>query len=219
MKATRILTLALATSLMGTVGCAQNVPNVPAAQTPEIPQVQAVANGDVAPDQLLVDNFQTMVNGKAMTMEEIRKQLPARISAADAAKMLVKLDMDKVAKDGDYDTQQWRGRFGGRGFIGRGFHGGLGFRSRFLGFGRGLGFGGLGFFPYSSYYFPYYYNAGYYYPYSYNFANTLCSPYLYGYGGSYFPYTYGCGLGGLGYGGYGGYGLGYGGFGGYGGCW
>lgn len=206
MKATRIFGLAVATTLAGTLGCAQNVPNVPAAQTPEIPQLQAAANGPVAPDKLLVDNFQTMVDGKAMSVEEIRKQLPARISAADAAKMLVKLDMDQVNQDGDYDTQQFRRGFGGRSFFRRGFHGGLGFRSRF--FNRSF-FGGLGFYPYSSYYFPYYYNAGYYYPYAYNYANTLCSPYLYGYGGSYYPYTFGCGLGGLGYGGYGGYGFGY----------
>lgn len=198
MKATRIFGLAVATTLAGTLGCAQNVPSVPAAQTPDIPQVQAAANGPVAPENLLVGNFQTMVNGQAMSVDEIRKQLPSRISAADAAKMLVKIDIDKVNQDSSFDTQQFRGRFGGRGFIGRGFggrgffgrgfYGGYGFRSRF--FNRGF-YGGLGFYPYSSYYFPYYYNAGYYYPYTYSYANTLCSPYLYGYGGSYYPYTWG----------------------------
>lgn len=198
MKATRIFGLAVATTLAGTLGCAQNVPSVPAAQTPDIPQVQAAANGPVAPENLLVGNFQTMVNGQAMSVDEIRKQLPSRISAADAAKMLVKIDIDKVVQDGEYDTQQFRRGFGGRGFIGRGFggrgffgrgfYGGYGFRSRF--FNRGF-YGGLGFYPYSSYYFPYYYNAGYYYPYTYSYANTLCSPYLYGYGGSYYPYTWG----------------------------
>lgn len=200
MKANRILGLALTTGLAATLGCAQHAPSIAPAQAPAIPQLQTMTEGSVAPDQVLVGNQQTMVNGQAMTVEEIRKQLPSRISEADAAKMLVKIDIDKVNQDASFDTQQRFGRgfggrgfargFGGRGFFGRGFYGGFGFRNRF--FNRGF-YGGLGFYPYSSYYFPYYYNAGYYYPYSYSYANTLCSPYLYGYGGSYWPYTYGWG--------------------------
>ncbi|GEM_PF-1772251 len=200
MKATRFLSLALTTGLMGTMGCAQSVPSLSPAPAPAIPQLQATAGGSVAPDQLLVGDQQTMVNGQAMSVDQIRKLLPARISAADAAKMLVKIDMDQVVQTGEYDTQQRFGRgfggrgfgrgFGGRRFFGRGFFGGSRFRSRFF----GRGFGGLSYFPYSSYYFPYSYSAGYYYPYTYNYANTLCSPYLYGYGGSYYPYTYGWGM-------------------------
>lgn len=228
MKATRILGLALTTGLAATLGCAQTAPTITPAPEPAaapattlaLPQLQTMTEGTIAPDNLLVDNQQTMVNGQAMSVEEIRKLLPSRISEADAAKMLVKIDLDKVNQSAEFDTQQRFGRGFGRGFVGRGFgrgfvgrgfgrgffgrgiYGGWGFRNRF--FNRGF-FGGLGFLPYSSYYFPYYYNAGYYYPYTYSFANTLCSPYLYGWGGSFWPYTWGWGgMGGLG--GWGGWG-------------
>lgn len=188
MNATRILTLVLSAGLVGTsLGCAQTSTTATAPE-PAIPQLQAPANGAVAPENLLVGNQQTMVNGQTLTVEQIRQQLPSRISAADAAKMLVKIDESQVALEGsDQNTQQLR-RFGGRSFFGRGIYGGLRYRSRF--FGRGI-YGGLSYYPYGSYYFPYYNYGSYYYPYTYSYGSYLYSPYFYGYGARYWPYTYG----------------------------
>jgi hypothetical protein len=102
-------------------------------------------------------------------MESLIKQLPQRISEADAKQMLITIDPDKV-QDGNTYSVQARGGHGFRGhsFRGHGFRG-----SRF--------FGGLGFFGLGSTYFPYYLNAGYYYPY----FNSGYYPYLTGYGGLY----------------------------------
>jgi len=192
MTMTRMASLTLALSMFGTLGCAQNLPGGTPAQAPDLPALGTMTSGPVAPDQLLLDDFQTLVDGKALSVDEIRKQLPSRLSEAEAAKMLVKLDLDQVELDSAFETQQWRRGYGGRGYAGRsffrrGFYGGYGYGSRF--FSRSF-FGGLGFYPYSGYYFPYYYNAGFYYPYTYSYAGALCSPYLYGYGARFWPYTF-----------------------------
>ena len=185
MKATRWFGLAVTAGILGgTLGCAQTTTTA-SAPAPAIPQLQTPVNGTVAPDKLIVDNQKLMVNGEAMTVDQIRKQLPARISAADAAKMLVQIDPDKIVKENaksDMSTQQWGRGFYGRGFYGRGFYGGYGL------YGRGLyGYGGYGYYPYGGYYWPYYSYAGYYYPYSYA---SYYYPYLYGYSSLYYPYYY-----------------------------
>lgn len=186
MNPTRMASLTLAISMLGMLGCAPAVPGGTPSQAPELPSLKAMSSGPVAPDQLLLDGFQTMVDGQALSVDEIRKKLPSRLSQNEAAKILVKLDLNQVEVDATFDTQQW-GRGYGRGYFHRGFYGGYGYRSRF--FSPGV-FGSLGFYPYSSYYFPYYYSAGYYYPYTYSYANALCSPYLYGYGARFWPYTF-----------------------------
>lgn len=139
----------------------------------------------------MVDQAQVQPNRSVMSIADLKANLPARISEADAATMLVEIDPSKIVTDGNYSVQQrgFRGGFG-RGF--GGFGRGIGYGG-FRGFGRGFyggygRFGGLGRYRYLGYggsYYPYYLNSGYYYPYTYgNYYN-----YLYPYGGSYYPYT------------------------------
>ncbi len=188
MNATRWLGLALTAGVIGgTLGCSNSVPNATSDSPAMIPQVQNAPSGKLAPEQVLTAERKIMVNGEAMTVEQIRKQIPSRISAADAPKMLVQIDPDKIVKEdakGDLQTQQW----GRRAFFGRGFYGGYGLYGRGLyGYG-GLGlYGGYGYYPFGGYYWPYYSYAGYYYPYSYA---SYYYPYLYGYSGLYYPYYY-----------------------------
>jgi len=181
MKATRWLGLAVSAGVLGgTLGCAQTMPAASTQAPAVIPQAQSVPGGDMTPDSLLNNDRQIMVDGKAMTFDQIRKELPARISEADAAKMLVKLNPNEVVADGnEQNVQQWRGRFFGRRFFGRGF-------SPFF-FNR---FSTFSYFPYSSFYFPYYYNAGYYYPYVYPYYSYSYYPFFYRYGARYWPYSY-----------------------------
>ncbi|MNY20104.1 hypothetical protein D3C86_1535670 [compost metagenome] len=181
MKATRWLGLAVTAGVLGgTLGCAQTSTTA-SAPAPAIPQLQTPVSGTLAPDKLIIDNQKLMVNGQAMSVDQVRKQLPSRISAADAAKMLVQIDPNKIVKEtakSEQKTQIW---WGG-GLWGRGFWGGYGL------YGAGLyGYGGYGYYPYYGYYWPYYSYAGYYYPYSYA---SYYYPYLYGYGGLYYPYYY-----------------------------
>jgi hypothetical protein len=177
MKATQWLGLALSAGLLGSsLGCANTVP---AASTPApavIPQAQSVPGGDAAPDTLFTGERQIMVDGKAMTFDEIRKQLPSRISEADAAKLLVQINPNEVMDDGkEADLQQWRRRA----FFGRRFS--PFFRTRFRSF---------SYFPYSNFYFPYYYNAGFYYPYTYPYYSYYYSPFFYRHSYRYWPYSY-----------------------------
>jgi len=180
MKATRWLGLAVTAGVLGgTLGCAQNMPSASTQAPAVIPQAQSASGGDTAPDKLVAGERQIMVNGKAMSIDEIRKQLPSRISEADAAKMLVKIDPSRVVTDGrEQNVQQWWGRrFGfGRGFFGRSF-----FFNRFSTF---------SYFPFNNFYFPYYYNLGYYYPYSYPYYSYTYWPFFYNYGLSYWPYSW-----------------------------
>jgi hypothetical protein len=77
------------------------------------------------------------------------KHLPARLDAATAEKVLVKLDPKQVEQtDGKRTLQRWLG-------LGWGFpwHSYL--------------YGAYSYYPYGSYYYPYSYAGGYYYPYSY----------------------------------------------------
>ncbi len=187
MKMTRSLSLALSVALVGTaLGCASTAPNANTPAPAAIPQASSITEGSVHPDQFMQSDRQIMVNGQAMSFDQIRKNLPSRISEADAAKLLVEIDTSKI-KDGDMEVQQRFGRGFARGFSrgwGRGFYGG---------FGRGLGYGGYGRFRYLGYggsYWPYYGYGGYYYPYSYGYGGLSYWPYLYGYGGGYYPYSY-----------------------------
>lgn len=116
----------------------------------------------------------------AADLEQMRKMLPARLTAEEAQK-LVKVDPSQV-KQPDRQTQVRRfGGFGRHfGFGGRGF-GGLGF--------GGLGFGGLGFYPYS------YGGLGLYWPYTWAGSYwNLWGGYPYSsWGGLYYPYGLGWG--------------------------
>ncbi len=177
MNATRWLGLALSAGLVGgTLGCAQSMPATSTQAPAVIPQAQSVAGGDAAPESLFTGERQIMVNGNAMNFDEIRKQLPARISEADAAKMLVTLNPNEVMNSGsDSELQQWRGRR----FFRRGFS--PYFRTRFRRF---------SYFPYRNFYFPYYYNLGYYYPYTYPFYSYSYYPFFYRHSYRYWPYAY-----------------------------
>jgi hypothetical protein len=168
----------LATVLAATTfGCATNPTTSTAA-----PQQETLS---------VIDQAQVQPERSIMSINDLKANLPARISEADAARMLVEIDPSKIVTDGNYSVQQ---RFGGRG-IGRGFGGfGRGFgHGGFRGFSRGFhgGFGRFGgfnrfrYFNYGSNFYPYYLNAGYYYPYAYNNYYN----YLYPYSGSYYPYT------------------------------
>lgn len=141
----------------------------------------------------------------ALTDDQARAQLPARISVADANRMLIQINGSQISRDQPTYSLQARGGGhggGGHGGHGGGGHGGHGFGhghgfGRFNNFG-GFGFGGwgglwgspwlwgygwpsYGFYGLGDYYYPYYLNSGYYYPYSY-------SPFLYRRYRWYYPY-------------------------------
>lgn len=163
----------LATALAATtIGCATN----PTTST-TAPQQETLS---------VIDQAQVQPDRSIMSIADLKANLPAQISEADAARMLVEIDPNKIVTDGNYAVQQsLRGR--GIGF-GLG-HRGLGFRGLSRGFYGGYGrFGGLSRFRYFNYrnlYYPYYYNAGFYRPYIYGGYYN----YLYPYASSYYPYT------------------------------
>jgi hypothetical protein len=168
----------LATALAATtIGCATNPTT-----TTTAPQQETLS---------VIDQAQVQPTRSVMSIADLKANLPARISEADAATMLVEIDPSKIVTEGNYSVQQRFGRGGiGRGFgsFGRGFgHGGFrGFgRGFYGGYGRYGGFGRYRYLGYGGSYYPYYLNRGYYYPYTlggyYN--------YLYPYSGSYYPYT------------------------------
>lgn len=185
MMVNRYLSLAMSTALVGTaLGCA---PSVPSASVPDVPQAQNLTEGTVPPDQIVVNDRQIMVGNQPMDFEQVRKQLPARISEADAAKMLIELDSSKIVEPSSQELQQ-RGRFG-RGYA-RGFYRGYGrgFYGRY-GYGR-YGYNRFRYYGYRGYYYPYYRYANYYYPYYYPYYSNYYYPYMYGYRGYYYPYSY-----------------------------
>lgn len=200
MSATQITRLVLATTILGTLGCAQGIPGGSPTVTPELPMLQTVPSGNVSPDQFVLADRQVLVDGMAIDFEQIRKQLPARISQADAAKRLVKIDPNLVDKEGSsFETQQW-GRWGGRGFIRRGFgwsgFGGRwggwgGWGPRWGGWGGWGGWGSLGWLPVSNCYFPYAFTDGCWSPVTFPVGASFYSPFLYGYGGGFSPFTCG----------------------------
>lgn len=160
-------------AVAGLVGCAGNNPVATGdnAQAPQ-PDRQVLATGtDIKQD---------------VELENAIKQLPQRISAADAERMLIQIDPEKINDDGSegYSVQRWGGRYGRYG----------GYR----GYGRGF-YGGFRYYGYGGRYFPYYASAGYYYPYFsggyypyLSLYNSLYSPYSYynPYFSYYSPYTY-----------------------------
>jgi hypothetical protein len=133
----------------------------------------------------VIDQAQVQPDRSVMSIADLKANLPAQISEADAARMLVEIDPSKIVTEGNYAVQQ---RFGGRS-IGFGGHRGLGFRGLSRGFYGGYHrYGGLSRFRYFNYrnlYYPYYYNAGFYRPYIYGSYYN----YLYPYATSYYPYT------------------------------
>jgi hypothetical protein len=167
----------LATAIAATsIGCAMN----PTTSTPEATTQASLS---------VIDQAQLQPDRSVMSIADLKANLPARISEADAAKMLVEIDTSKIVLGNDYSVQQLRS-FGGGHRMG---HRGLGFR----GFSRGFhGFGGHRFNRFSHFnrfrflnfrnnFYPYYFNSGYYYPYT-NFSTFN---YLYPYNNSYYPYS------------------------------
>lgn len=161
MSAKRIWAAALSIGLIGTaIGCSQATPTTPG---------QAVS-GD---RQVLSVDDPAYLGDKA-AFEQVRAQLPQRISAEDAKTMLVQIDPSEVtATESDkptYGVQQW-------GLWGRGFSPYWRYRS-------------YSYLPYRNYYFPYTLRAGAYYPYTYSRFGALYNPYFYRYRGLYSPYFY-----------------------------
>jgi hypothetical protein len=143
--------LSILAGLVFLAGCAGAPPaGTPAAQAPTR-QLQAVA--DLPDRDTAVANF---------------KQLPARISAADAEKLLVKIDANQVDQNAGNRSLQWI----------RGFGFGYPYRSYL--------YGAYSYYPYGSYYYPYSYIGGSYYPYSYG----AYSPFFYRRSGLYRPYYF-----------------------------
>lgn len=111
----------------------------------------------------------------AQEVAQLVKQLPARISVADADKMLTTIDPSTIKTDATRHVNI----IGFRGY--GGIHGGWGH----LGYG-GLGFNRFRYFGFHHRYFPYYYYNNFYYPYySYGYY-----PYLYSYANTCYPYSY-----------------------------
>lgn len=131
-----------------------------------------------------IDQAQMQPERSIMSIADLKTNLPAQISEADAARMLVEIDPNKIVTDGNYAVQQFRSR--GIGF-------GLGHRGGFRGLSRGFyggyhRYGGLSRFRYFNYrnnYYPYYYNAGFYRPYVFRSYYNYLSPY----NNAYYPYT------------------------------
>lgn len=166
--------LALATTAM-MFGCAT------------APAVQGSAAADaasqlttVAPHEVLKDDRHLMVAGVPMNFEQIQAELPETLTAAQAAQMLVKIDATQVSQgEANFSLQQYGRNF----YFGRGYYGNYNY-----------GFANCLYYPYRSYYFPYYNYGGIYRRYNYNNGYY---PFYYGYRNSFYPYYY------RGYGGYG----------------
>lgn len=188
MNAPRWWSLALSVGLIGaTLGCAQGVP------TTQPPEAFAPADtmGTLPPESVILGDRQISANGQTMTLDQIRKLLPARLTPAEASKLLVSINPDRIDPSGSQEVQV-RGFGRGYGGYGRGYgrgYGGYGFHRGFWpGFGARYRYGAYGYYPYGGYYFPYAYNAGYYTPYCYPYAGATYYPFLYGYGNLYNPF-------------------------------
>jgi hypothetical protein len=166
MKSNHLILGGLATVLaVTTFGCASTPSTTTAPQEPMSAIDQA--------------QFGTQSDRQIQSIADLKANLPAQISEADAAKMLVEIDPSKV-RTNNYSVQQWGFRGGFRGGL-RGF-GGIG-RGWYGGYGRG--FGAYRYFGYGGRYFPYYNYGGFYRPYLYG----SYYPYLYNYANYYYPYT------------------------------
>jgi hypothetical protein len=179
MTALRTLSTALAVAVgIGTLGCAMNAPTSstgPAAHR-QVLSVDQKA-GDVQAADAAKANFE----------QQIFRNLPKQISAADAAKMLVRIDPSKVKDKPDRKVQCLGcglGGWGGYGGWGGGCCGGLGafgFYSPWASY-----WSNMLYYQYASVYYPYYYSApsGMFYPYVWNGGY----PFFQGTGAGYSPY-------------------------------
>ena len=129
--------------------------------------------------------------------EQMRANLPARISVADAKRMLTTIDPSKISAKDNPASVQWLGLRGFR----SGWFGGYGGLGLGLGYGLGAGWGGMYGYPglgypgfmyynYGNFCYPYYLDGGFYYPYTYGGY----SPFLYQYSSVWYPYTFSNGL-------------------------
>lgn len=149
---------------VATFGCASTPTTITETQAPLSPVDQA--------------QLSTQADRQIQSVADLKANLPARISAADAATMLIEIDPSQI-RTNNYSVQQWGFRGGLRSFGGfRGLS-----RGWYGGYGRGLG--AYRYFGFRGRYFPYYNLGSYYYPYTYN--NYY--PYLYNYSNYYYPYT------------------------------
>jgi hypothetical protein len=178
------LPVGLALLVASALGCSSGqiaAPTQPATQ----PVTQLADDTAAAPERsvLSLDD--------APSPDQILKNLPQRISVADANRLLVKIDPNQIQDDNkNYQVMQHRGgrmgSFHGN-FRGHGFRFHHGFHNRF--FRNRAFFNNFLFFPFSNFYFPYFLYSGYYYPY-YLYNSLYYYPMLYGYGGLYNPYYY-----------------------------
>lgn len=160
MSTKRLWAGVLSIGLLGAaIGCSQGMPT----STDKAP----------APDRQVLSVDDPAFLGDKATFEQLRKELPQRISEEDAKNLLVRIDPSQVKEDKTYSVQLW-GRYWGYGF------------SPFY---RGL-YSSLYYYPYRSYYFPYSYYGGAYYPYSSLYYGASYYPYFYRYRSLYSPYYY-----------------------------
>ncbi len=137
-------------------------------------------------------NVQSQTTPKVPTRAQLARILPATLTEAQAAKVLVRIPADKILLPANSSKlhASWIGRFGGFGAMGWGRGWGLGWGGApwsAMGW-RGYG----GFYPFS------YYGANYYAPYYYGGAGTWSplafSPFLGNYGYLGYPFAAaGCG--------------------------
>src|SRR5690606_31011611 len=99
MSSKMLLVGSLATALAATAfGCSSLPTNTTEAQQPMSVIDQA--------------QFGPQADRQVQSIADLKANLPARISEADAATMLVEIDPSKVVS-GNYSVQQFRGRYGG----------------------------------------------------------------------------------------------------------
>jgi hypothetical protein len=177
--------------------------------------ISAAAEMGRAPEQVVVNEEQLMVANDPLTFDELKQRVPQSLSAEEGARVLIKVEADRIIKDDATYSLQARGgargsahggggggvrghggRGGGygggygRGWGGRGFYGGYGAWGRPF-FNHGL-YSNYWYYPYNNYLLPYTWNAGAYTPYWGTGLNY--SPFFYNYGGGLYPFTYNWGV-------------------------
>lgn len=147
------------------------------ASTPTTPQATTTNTAQVA------DRSVMAVGENPAEVAQAIKELPARISVADADKLLTTIDPSQVKDEARHVNVRFGG-YGGIGMRGVGYRGlgrvGAGWYGRF-----GLGHG-YRFFGHGRRYFPYYRYGSYFYPYS----SYGYYPYLTTYSNYCYPYSY-----------------------------
>jgi hypothetical protein len=103
-------------------------------------QVPRAGGAELTPQQAVIGGRQLMVGSEALSVEQIEARLPASLTMAEAAKVLVRIDASKVVETRlPFELQAWGPRIFTWGFY-------PGFRSLFR---NAL------YYPFGNHYFPY----------------------------------------------------------------